>query len=77
MQSKTKGVSLKEIRKLYSVSRRTAQRMKDIVMSLYSQVTELQTNSKIKHQGVKGRPVNLFNFNSDDITDLENIKKIM
>lgn len=76
MQSKTVGVSLQEIQEHYSVSRRTAQRMKDIIISLYPQVTELQTNSKIKRWGFKGKPVNLFNFNSDDIADLENIKEL-
>ena len=76
MQSNTFGVSLKEIQESYNVSRRTAQRMKDIVMELYPQVSELQTNSKIKRWGFKGKPVNLFDFNSDDITDLENIKEL-
>ncbi len=76
MQSNTLGVSLKEIQESYNVSRRTAQRMKDIVMSLYPQVKELQTNSKVKRWGFKGKPVNLFNFNSDDITNLENIKEL-
>ncbi len=76
MQSNTLGVSLKEIQESYNVSRRTAQRMKDIIMSLYPQVTELQTNSKIKRWSFKGKPVNLFDFNSDDIADLESIKKL-
>ena len=76
MQSRTSGVSLQEIQEHYSVSRRTAQRMKDIIINLYPQVTELQTNSKIKRWGFKGKPVNLFNFNSDDIADLENIKEL-
>ena len=76
MQSNTFGVSLKDIQTAYNVSRRTAQRMKDIVISLYPQVKELQTNSKIKRWGFKGKPVNLFDFNSDDIADLENIKEL-
>ncbi len=76
MQSNTNGVSLKEIQESYSVSRRTAQRMKDIIMNLYPQVTELQSNSKIKRWGFKGKPVNLYNFSSDDIADLENIKEL-
>ena len=76
MQSNTFGVSLKDIQVKYNVSRRTAQRMKDIVVQLYPQVTELQTNSKIKRWGFKGKPVNLFDFNSDDIADLENIKEL-
>lgn len=76
MQSRTHGVSLKEIETTYSVSRRTAQRMKDIVLSLYPQVTELQTNSKVKRWGFKGKPVNLSNFSADDIADLTSIKEL-
>lgn len=76
MQSRTRGVSLKEIETTYAVSRRTAQRMKDIVLSLYPQVTELQTNSKVKRWGFKGKPVNLSNFSADDIADLTSIKEL-
>ena len=76
MQSRTCGVSLKDIETTYSVSRRTAQRMKDIVISLYPQVTELQTNSKVKRWGFKGKPVNLSNFSADDIADLTSIKEL-
>ncbi len=70
LQTKTYGVSLKDIETSYCVSRRTAQRMKDIVLSLFPQVTELQTNSKVKRWGFKGKPVNLSSFSPDDIADL-------
>ena len=76
MQSKTYGVSLKDIEDTYNVSRRTAQRMKDIVISLFPQVVELQTGSKIKRWGFKGKPVNLYNFSADDIADLEGVKEL-
>ena len=76
MQARTCGVSLKDIETAYSVSRRTAQRMKDIVLSLYPQVSELQTNSKVKCWGFKGKPVNLSNFSADDIADLASIKEL-
>ncbi len=76
MQSKTYGVSLKDIETMYNVSRRTAQRMKDIVLSLFPQAAELQTNGKVKRWGFKGKPVNLHNFSADDVADLENIKEL-
>ena len=76
MQSRTIGVSLNEIQEDFNVSRRTAQRMKDIVMTLYPQVSEIKTNSRIKRWGFKGKPVNLFNFNSDDIADLVSVKDL-
>lgn len=76
IQSKTYGVSLKDIETTYNVSRRTAQRMKDIVLSLFPQATELQTNGKVKRWGFRGKPVNLHNFSADDVADLENIKEL-
>lgn len=76
MQAKTQGVSLAEIQEMYAVSRRTAQRMKDVVMDLFPQVVELQTNSKIKKWGFKGKAINLYNFSSDDIADLISIKEL-
>ena len=76
MQARTCGVSLKDIETAYSVSRRTAQRMKDLILSLYPQVTELQTNIKVKRWGFKGKPVNLSNFSADDIADLASIKEL-
>ena len=76
IQSRTCGISLAEIQSEFGISRRTAQRMKDIVIKLYPQITELQIESKAKRWGFKGRPVNLFNFSSDDISDLENIKEL-
>ena len=48
MQSRTQGISLAEIQEEFEVSRRTAQRMKDVVINLYpDKVVELQENSKI------------------------------
>ena len=76
MQSRAYGVSLAEIQTEFEVSRRTAQRMKDVVLELFPQITELQTNSKVKKWGFKGKPVNLYNFNSNEIADLENIKEL-
>ena len=76
MQSRTYGVSLAEIQSEFGVSRRTAQRMKDVVLELFPQTSELQTNSKIKRWGFKGKPVNLYNFTSDDIADLVSIKNL-
>lgn len=76
MQSKTYGVSLKDIENAYNVSRRTAQRMKDIVISLFPQVAELQTTGKVKRWGFKGKLVNLHNFSADDVADLESVKEL-
>lgn len=76
MQSRTYGISLAEIQSEFGISRRTAQRMKDVVMELFSQVSELQLHGKIKRWGFKGKPVNLYNFSSDEIADLISIKDL-
>jgi len=76
MQSLRYGISLKEIQEKYAVSRRTAIRMKDAVLDLCPNAQELETHTHAKRWGVKGRAVNLFNFNSDDIADFENIKEL-
>jgi predicted DNA-binding transcriptional regulator YafY len=76
MQARTYGISLLEIQEKYSVSRRTAQRMKDIVMEIFPQVAELQTSGTIKRWGFNGKAVNLTNFTVNDIADLENVKEL-
>ncbi len=76
MQAATTGVSLKEIQEKYGISRRTAQRMKDVVLNLFPQAEEIVTNNKIKRWGFRGKTVNLYNFNSDEIADLSSIKEL-
>jgi len=76
MQALRYGVSLAEIQEKYEVSRRTATRMKDIVLELCPQAVELQTNSRVKRWGFKGKAVNLYNYTPDDIVDIENIKEL-
>ena len=76
MQSLRYGISIKEIQEKYNVSRRTAIRMKDVVLALCPSITEIETHTRIKRWGFKGKSINLFSFNSDDIADLENIKEL-
>ena len=76
MQSRTRGISLAEIQEEFEVSRRTAIRMKDVVLELCPQVEELQINSRTKRWGFKGKAVNLYNYTSCDIVNIENIKEL-
>lgn len=76
MQALRYGISLAEIQEKYEVSRRTAIRMKDVVLELCPQVVELQVNSKTKRWGFKGKAVNLYNYTPDDVVDIENIKEL-
>jgi len=76
MQALRYGISLAEIQEKYEVSRRTATRMKDIVLELCPQVEELQINSRTKRWGFKGKAVNLYNYTSCDIVNIENIKEL-
>ena len=80
MQALRYGISLAEIQEKYEVSRRTATRMKDIVLELCPQVEELQTHSRTKRWGIRnrfqGKAVNLYNYTSCDIVNIENIKEL-
>ena len=51
MQSKVAGVSLNDIQEEFDVSRRTAERMRDSVLNLLSQVGEIPTDSRVKRWG--------------------------
>ena len=46
MLSKLNGVSLNDIQEKYNVSRRTAERMRDAVLTILPQVDEIETDER-------------------------------
>lgn len=48
MLSKLNGVTLNEIQERFNVSRRTAERMRDSVLSILPQVDEIETEGRQK-----------------------------
>lgn len=77
MQSRVQGVSLAEIQKHFSVSRRTAERMRDSITIIIPQVEELPTLSREKRWGFNsGYMKEIINFTPEEIVNLEKMKKI-
>ncbi len=76
MQSKIAGVSLNDIQEEFNVSRRTAERMRDSVLSLLPQVDEIPTESRVKRWGFINYSMNeLVSFSNDEIATLEKLKQ--
>ena len=76
MQSKAAGVSLNDIQEEFDVSRRTAERMRDSVLNLLSQVGEIPTDSRVKRWGFINYSMNeLVSFSKDEIATLEKLKQ--
>ena len=51
MSSKPLGITINEISQRYNVSRRTAERMRDSLTCIFSQVDEIETQDHQKHWG--------------------------
>lgn len=76
MLSKFNGVSLNEIQERYNISRRTAERMRDAVLTAFSQVDEIETDDRCKRWGFTNYSLNeLVTFSNEDIALLEELKK--
>lgn len=75
MLSKFNGVTLKDIQDRFNVSRRTAERMRDAVLSVLPQVDEIETFDKYKRWGFTNYSINeLISFSDKNIAFLENLK---
>ena len=75
MQSRFNGITLADIQEKFSVSRRTAERMRDSLMNILPSVQELETDGKIKRWGfVNYSMCEVINFANNEIAILEKIK---
>ena len=61
MQARHGGISLEEIQELFSISRRTAMRMKDSVMRVFPQVDEMTADDRKKRWRIPGGVVGVLN----------------
>lgn len=76
MQSKNEGITLLDIMKRYSVSRRTAERMRDSLLNIFPSIDVIETSDKQKHWGFVNYSISHFiSFNKDEIISLENLAK--
>ncbi len=76
MLSKLNGVTLNEIQERFNVSRRTAERMRDSVLSILPQVDEIETEGRQKRWGFTNYSLNeLVSFSNEDIAFMEKLKE--
>ncbi len=78
MQSKTLGVTLADIQAQFNVSRRTAERLRDSIINILPQISEIEVMSKEKHWGFTDSYMKeIINFTPDEIASLESIKECL
>ena len=76
MSSKIQGVTISEIAERYNVSRRTAERMRDSLMNIFSSVDEIETRDSQKHWGFINYSINhLITFSPKEIANIEQLQR--
>lgn len=77
MQAKNQGVSLKDIQDEFDVSRRTAERMRDVIDRAFGdKLQEVETNSRVKRWTLKENPAaKLVSFSPEELAEIENARK--
>lgn len=74
MQSKIQGVTISDIMERYNISRRTAERMRDGLLNVFSSIDVVNTLDNQKHWGFINYSISpLISFNQEEIIKLENL----
>lgn len=76
MQSRYSGITLNEIQEELEVSRRSAERLRDVLIWEIPQIEELPTTGREKHWGFSRSSYlrEIISFSKDEIAELEGIK---
>ena len=76
MQSRYSGITLNDIQKEMEVSRRSAERLRDVLIWEIPNIVEIETPSREKHWGFSRQSHlrEIVSFNKDEIAELESIK---
>ena len=76
MQSRYSGITLKDIQEELEVSRRSAERMRDVLLWEVPSIVELETSGREKHWGFSrsSHLREVISFTKDEIAQLESIK---
>lgn len=76
MQSKPQGVTINEIMERYNISRRTAERMRDSLITIFPQIDEITTQDNQKHWGFKNYSIDtMIRFTPKEIANIEQIQR--
>jgi len=74
MQSKPEGITIKDIMERFSISRRTAERMRDSLVMAFPQICETGYKNKQKHWSFKHNAVsNFIKFTPKEIANIEQL----
>lgn len=77
MQSNCEGVSLNDIANKYQVSRRTAERMRYMIIIRFSPAEEIiYDNNQIRWYIPQGTLKDLINFSAEELSALETAKEL-
>ena len=80
MLSKPQGVTIPDIMERYGVARRTAERMRDGLLNIFTDIEELDyVQDNYKHWGFTNRAMysRLVNFSPEEIANLEQMKDLV
>ena len=78
MQSDREGVSLKDIAEKFKVSRRTAERMRDMIVTRFPQVVEENGENNVKRWHIpQGTLRDFIQFSADELAVLEKSKGLL
>ena len=78
MQSNREGVSLNDIAEKYQVSRRTAERMRDMIITRFPQAEEIIGENNQKRWYIpQGTLKDLINFSAEELSVLETAKELL
>ena len=78
MQANREGVTLNEIAGKFGVSRRTAERMRDLIIAKFPQYIEEMDNNGVKHWSLpQGTLKDFIQFSADEVTLLETLKTLL
>ena len=80
MQESSEGLSLEDIQQKYNVSRRTAERMRDALLTYFPQMEEVKTGERTKRWRITQRSLNSFiSFSAEELavfkTAIDNLKQ--
>lgn len=76
MQTKYEGITLPDIQNRFKVSRRTAERMRDSLLAIFSQIEELESFDSLKHWGFRNYSLStLIDITPNEIANLQQLTK--
>ena len=78
MQSSREGVSLNEIAQRFNVSRRTAERMRDMILAKFPQTEEIFGENNCKRWFIpQGTLKDFIQFSGEELAALETARKLL